>query len=190
MASKVWNAGQLVKPVPCPPAPVLPYIKQLVPKAGRVTKVVFVHPSVIGYLTHYIDRRTGPCLNSATFCEPCRSGVRQRWEGYAGVRCLGDGKIYILKVTGGAYRNCVELVSMAGQLRGLEFACTRMGNANNSPLRMRAVKHHIDTTLPAPFPLEKALARYWGYPEIAHIENVAGSELPAFQEIAEEDHVD
>jgi hypothetical protein len=169
MGKRPWRPASLIRPVPPPLPDDRPFVPQLVPRAGKLTELLAVHQDVVGYNMHFIDKRTSPCKGHGVLCEGCTAGLSQRWEGFLGCVELSTRKVWLLKVTAGAWTNSPSLQQYNGRLRGMQVACSRIGSHNNSPLRVVVFPAQRTLELPQPWDRSLTLARMWGYTEIGDL---------------------
>ena len=166
MANHHWRPASRIHPVPPPTPDKRPYVPQLVPRAGKLTELIAVHPAITWFTVHFLQKRTRPCLRSAALCDGCSQGLCQRWEGYLGAVELASHRVWVLKVTAGAWMNSESLQKADGNLRGMQLQCSRLGSSDNSALRIVAMPAQRTVTLPKPWDLMETLARLWGYESI------------------------
>lgn len=177
MGKPPFRPGYTIRPCQPPPPDHRLFVRQFIPPASHTTLMVAIHQHVLGYNVHFLDGRTVPCTGTPSTCEGCRRLIAPRWEGYLGIVLLPSRSVRVLKITVGAWRNCSAMSSRQGQLRGLEVQATRMGQRNNSPLRLRLAQGRPDIELPPPWPMQETLARLWGYSEIGDIEQAETVDL-------------
>ena len=186
MSKRPWRPSSLIRPVSPPTPDSRPYVPQLVPRAGKVTELLAVHLAVVWYHVHFLNKRTKPCAGNAILCDGCSQGLAQRWEGYLGAVGLADHRVWVLKVTAGAWINSDTLQANDGKLRGMQLRCSRLGKSDNSALRIEVFDAQRTVKLPPVWNINDTLARLWGYSHVGPIIPAEGINLGSISHHSEE----
>lgn len=154
-----------------------PYRRVLTVKLGEYWRVRFLG-ELVGVWTHYVDRRTRPCVGSG--CEQCALGRRPRWYGYVpalGQQWIVTGKYSDGTPFGGYHRPIEEVILELSetaykpldgrQLRGIEVDLKRPGKDKRQPMRLQINEPPSIAHLPEPFDPRPVLYRLWGISEDA-----------------------
>lgn len=174
-----------------PEPDVRPYVRITgVPLGGR-SRWALLHASVFGALTHFWEGQTLPCPGKVRKCTPCLLGAARRWEGFIGVQSERTNAQFILRIPASAMRHCPRLIelSQTRACRGAVIDAYRMGASphSRSPVRIDVLEKRLDRTLLEGFPLDLAMARWWGLQNLNHL--VGEQALPSTPEFAVEGEV-
>lgn len=186
MANRHWRPASRIGPVGPPQPDQRPYVPQLVPRAGKLTELIAVHPEINWYVVHFMSGRTRPCLGNAVLCDGCSQGLSKRWEGYLGAVQISSHRVWVLKVTAGAWLNSETLQKADGNLRGKQLTCSRLGCSDNSALRISVMEAQRAVKLPPVWNLTETLARLWGYSSIGPLTGAEGVNLDALERAQEQ----
>lgn len=132
------------------------------PKPGRDVNLVILGETLHGAYTHWIDKRTRPCMGTKENCEGCQLGIDKRWKGYLACWDRGKGRLVLAEVTREAYLRCPQFEVWKGQLRGKTLKLQRNGESRNS--RVTATVAHYGGppgSLPPAFNVVTALEHIW-----------------------------
>lgn len=95
-------------------------------------------PSLLGIWTHYIDKRTVPCLDQVgAICEFCGPNSSKRWECFAAVYSERHKTKGIIRITAGCYKSNPVLKGAKGDLTGKRLVLWRTGGHSRGRLLAR-----------------------------------------------------
>lgn len=134
----------------------------LSPEPGKPVQGIILNSHVQGVITHFVDRRTRPCMGDREVCQGCFAAIAKRWKGYIAIFLPGAGRIALAEITVEAYRSSPELSSKHVNLRGYLLKLERQGKARNSRIIASAHPYVKDEKLPPPPDIRQALLRLWG----------------------------
>jgi hypothetical protein len=110
------------------------FVPVVSPKVGVPLQALIVGREVLGVQTHYIGRRTFPCLGTPHLCEGCIQLIRRRWKGFLGIWVSGWSRYAIADITINAVRTCPDLVKKGFRLQGKTLRLERIGKKVNGPV--------------------------------------------------------
>jgi hypothetical protein len=144
-----------------PPAPTeFAGIRLIRVPAGRELVAVITSTQLTGCYTHYVRRRTQPCLGQD--CPHCLDGLQPRWHGYLSARSVSSATHYVLELTALAAGPVADYYDRQKTLRGARLHAKRLGSKPNSPVTTNVVPHDSDLrTLPREVNMPKYLALLW-----------------------------
>jgi hypothetical protein len=159
--------------VPCPAGGRLGYLPFFRAPQHGLLLVASLSPQIQGWVLHWHDGRTVPCLapdpqtdtatRNARFCPCCAAGTSWRWEGFlCGVRS-GDRKRGIIVVTQGAYLHSETLQEKDGSLVGKILEMGRSCHSKRGPVSVKVRPEEVKGPLPPAWELRESLLYIWGF---------------------------
>jgi hypothetical protein len=143
-----------------PDLPELPYLPLETLPAKGVWRVVATCEELYCVHTHFIGRRTLPCLGEG--CGACAAQKPRRKEAFASVVRVRDRKHIILRLTENAAIVLLRSVIGGCPVRGLAFVATRTGSRPNGYVSVEVVPVELEThRLPVAPDLPLHLSRVW-----------------------------
>lgn len=117
--------------------------------------------------THYVERRTVPCvLDLGRDCHDCQLATR-RWSGWLPVITPGRAGVQLLHLTEGAVNECPELRDQGVDLFGVGFVLGRQPRTKHGKLVARVSDQKCRVPEGVRKPLHKIQAQVfglWGLP--------------------------
>lgn len=157
--------GEFVEPAiawtPPPPTPAEPLIPILSPKPGAAVHAIVTSYELLGVTTHFLHRRTKPCLNDEARCEGCLSGLPKRWKGYLAAELPPGGHKVLIEITYDGYRTCKELQAPGVALHGRRIDLRRMGSSKQAKVKVELDTSNVAKLCGEPFDVKAALLRIW-----------------------------
>lgn len=136
------------------------------PKPGQTLRLVCLSDVVTGVWTHFVDKRTRPCLGRKNGCLCSRMDLGRRWKGYVAALEPERSRVVLAELTIGAYTHAFDLLrSVKETLRGRPIRLWRATGKENARVsvifeepRLEAMEHSLP---PAP-DVRECLRRIWG----------------------------
>lgn len=130
-----------------------------VPPAGLGGMIV-LSKEPIGCKTHYIARRTVPCLGKN--CPACEVGATSRWYGWLHVTSTSLTRQSLLEYTAAASELVLQAYEQHGTLRGLQLTARRIPRRANGRIILEFKAGSIpERSLPPEANREAILSRMW-----------------------------
>lgn len=155
-----WRSRFVSRPPGRKPVSGAPRVYRVPP--GPAVEILVVSQEITWALTHHVDGRDMPCVESFGELCPVRSGgvhTPRRTGWLVGFR-PGHRSLSLVAVTEGAWANCPELARLDGQLRGKILSLVRLGDRRESPVRVKVVRTD-DRPLPEPPDVAMLLCKLW-----------------------------
>lgn len=145
---------------PTPPSD-LPHLPLLRVPPGPGIIGLITAPSLLGTQTHFMNRRTLPCL--APDCPGCEAKLARREEWYSSLWTQSPSKHVIAALTPAVAWQITEATAKLPTIRGLRVHLYRSSKRPNSRLlaSIAEVEFH-ETKLPDPPDLQRHLLHIWG----------------------------
>jgi len=146
---------------PVDPAKMIPIVSA--PSYGKVHGIC-LSEDITGVITHFLDRRTIPCVRRENSCGGCAASCPKRWKGYFASWCPRVSRMSLVEITYDCYRSmAVDLSPGKVHFRGLAFTLYRVGKKSNAPVRIDwgTVPVPLEE-VPKAFDVKTALRRIWG----------------------------
>lgn len=122
--------------------------------------LVIISDHVIGRYTHFVGKRTMPCIDKN--CWGCENTTQRRWYGWLTVYNEKNDKIILLEITQKAYQQIEKYMEHHKTLRGAKLRACRKGGKANGQLKLEITPaRHVQATLPAEIDRVEALERIW-----------------------------
>jgi len=148
--------------VPCPPTTPRLWLPFLLVRPGQQLACTFASASWWACYTHYRNPHTLYCPGQARGrCTPACPPGAPRWTAYTVVAVGAAGAPHLLHWHQAAHTWCPALEERQGKLRGQGVLLRRLGNANNSPLRLEFTADARCTQLPPVEDVRCYLSRLW-----------------------------
>lgn len=151
--------------VPCPPTPQRVAPKLLVVRLGLKWRGAVLGERVLGLFQHWFEGRTRPCLAAWVTCADCQRALARMWYGYLPCLELPSRIPRVVVIPAAAFRCSLPLVEQNGRLRGWGIELERIGDSQNSPVRVSLSALRGDVHLPAAFNPAPSLLRVAGIGE-------------------------
>lgn len=129
---------------------------------GATFELAIVSDQLVTVVTHYMHRRTFPCVGEANSCEGCAAHRQARVKGYFGCWEKQFNRLVMAELTTEAMsRSNVPLAPRASGFRGRVIKLWRIGKGENGAVRcaFHDVKEPLE--LPDEFDVRAALTRIW-----------------------------
>lgn len=139
----------------------LPHLPLVRVKPGAGLFGALTSSKLIGVPTHYMSRRTLPCVTDG--CPGCEAKLACRPEWYAGFKIRNPGNHVIVALTPACAWQIKDRFHNLTTLRGVGLTLTRAGKAGNSRLLVEC--HELELAqlkLPDEPDLIKHLLHIWG----------------------------
>jgi hypothetical protein len=132
--------------VPCPPRLPIDYLQIESIKAGPPQKYVCLSTSVYGQIVHFHlgCNRSVSCTIATGRCVWHEFGLPLRWYGFVAVINAAN-RPRMIQITDRSYQWSPTLGQLDGNLRGRRLLISRLGKANNSPMRVLVTGDHPST---------------------------------------------
>lgn len=132
------------------------------PRPGKGLYLWSLNDCAVTVPTHYVWRRTVPCVGAANACEGCAIKRQLRVKAYLGCYEPEFSRVVMLELTQEAlaYSN-VELIKPKESLRAKYVHCWRLGAAVNGAVRVELADTRQAPSLPEAFDVRPALLRIW-----------------------------
>ena len=131
--------------------------------AASTLCAIATSPDVQGCPTHFFQRRTVPCEDSA--CEACAAGVGWRWHGWFGCILSGTLEHVLFEITAQAYEPLKPYIQQHGTLRGCQFTARRNSTRNNARVLISCKPADLAKIQLPPAPdVIRQLSHIWGIP--------------------------
>ena len=144
------------------------WIPLLYPAGDLSVRGIVLVQKLVGVWTHWVDRRTVPCLewrdpetSEVSECPYDHRKYSRRWKGYLGIVQEGSWKRAIAEITAEGYRSCPLLRHFEGNLRGCNLRVYRVAAYKNAPTRVELGEPRAVKTLADPFSVEAVLSKLW-----------------------------
>jgi hypothetical protein len=142
------------------------------PGIGETLELMPLEASVGWYYTHFLRRRTRPCLGSRCFCQKEDSPVESRWVGWILAFDVKAKKDILAALTDNCYKSCSVLQLPDVDLRGCKLTLKRHGKAANgkvtAEVEIDAFPKYKDIRLP--YTQRDQLMRVWFSPRDSYAE--------------------
>lgn len=99
------------------------------PGPGERLTLMLCEDSVGWYLTHFMNRRTKPCLGARCKCQAATPPLAKRWQGYILGMEMPRRLIVLAMLTRNVWDTCTELRDSKTSLKGAQLVLTRKGGA-------------------------------------------------------------
>jgi len=140
----------------------LPHLALLRVPPGNGLYGVLTSPKPIGVQTHYMGRRTLPCVSEA--CPGCLARLATRDEWYTGLWTGSPSKHVIAALTPAVAWELTDKLQPRLNFRGIKVHLTRAGKAANSRLLLTLPDpENLFTSIPDEPDLRAHLLHIWGF---------------------------
>jgi hypothetical protein len=155
------------------------------PGTGEKLVLVPLEPEVGWYLTHFVGKRTRPCLGEQCGCLQAEHPVTTRWVGWILAIEKYARKIVLANLTAGCWETCQELRIPELNLRGCDLILTRKTTRSNGPVSAEVFPGRLALArVPVlPYTHRDALMSVWfgpndPYTMVALYTDLAGAKAP------------
>ncbi len=129
------------------------------PPTGKIQAHV-ISEQLIGCPTHFVGNRTVPC--EAPNCDPCDSGLGNRWHGYLLILIESSQEMVVFEMTKKAALTFQDYHKRHGTLRGCHFMATRLNQKANGRVLVTCKTGDLTrVNLPAPKSVERLMCHIW-----------------------------
>lgn len=154
-------AGLSRQDEPPRPGPNLPLMRV---GANGVVRFLILSSRMFGLWTHWINKKSMPCVEPSSKCEGCKVGACRRWKGYLHAVNMHNRQEGFLELTPIAAQQLLQQAGIASVLRGLQVQVQRGGG---DKARMKIDVQYSRPLLSSdPIPEEKSpevtLNELWG----------------------------
>lgn len=112
--------------------------------------------------THYVHKRTIPCIGKANDCEGCKGDRQTRVKGYLGCFEPNFDRLVIAELTNEAMTNCnVPMTVGSKGFRERALKLWRIGKGRNGAVRCEVYDPKEEVELPEEFDVRATLVRIW-----------------------------
>lgn len=117
-------AGLFRQDEPPRPGPSLPLMRL---GAGATVRFLLLNSRLFGLWTHWVNKKSIPCLEPQAKCEGCKTGACRRWKGYVHAVNMHNRQEGFLELTPVAAQQLLEQAGRGNSLRGLQVQVQRGG---------------------------------------------------------------
>lgn len=155
------------------------------PGPGETLVLVPLEDGVGWYQTHFLNKRTKPCLGELCPCQRADRPLRKRWQGYILALEMPQRKLVLALLSHNTWASCPELRTHQYSLRGAKLTLTRKGGAQGPIVGLVEPDFYPLSQVPVlPYGHKDQLLRVWfggltDYVEVAKAFEIEARETPS-----------